>query len=123
MEDEVRDRNALRGLAEAITTIDKETNNSVEFYLINCSHPEEYEPAIEPGDWIKRVRGVRPNASKMEKIALCKLGHLEDGDPVELGEQCGDLARRYPHMDIWGGCCGTWDKHLDQIAKNILAEN
>ena len=109
------------GLAEAITTIDAETNQTPEFYSINCSHPVEYEPAIEPGDWINRVRGVRPNASKMEKIALCQIGHLEEGDPVELGELCGDLARRYPHMDIWGGCCGTWDTHLDQIAKNILA--
>jgi homocysteine S-methyltransferase len=113
--------NSGPGLAEAITTIDAETNQTPEFYSINCSHPVEYEPAIEPGDWINRVRGVRPNASKMEKIALCQIGHLEEGDPVELGELCGDLARRYPHMDIWGGCCGTWDTHLDQIAKNILA--
>ncbi len=107
-------------LAEAITTIDAETNQSPAFYSINCSHPVEYEPAIEPGDWINRVRGVRPNASKMEKIALCQIGHLEEGNPVELGELCGDLAKRYPHMDIWGGCCGTWDKHLDEIAKNLL---
>ncbi len=113
--------NSGPSLAEAITTIDEETNQAPEFYLINCSHPLEYEPAIESGDWINRVRGVRPNASKMEKIALCQIGHLEEGDPVELGEQCGDLAQRYPHMDIWGGCCGTWDTHLDQIAKNILA--
>jgi S-methylmethionine-dependent homocysteine/selenocysteine methylase len=91
------------------------------FYLINCSHPLEYEPAIESGEWINRVRGVRPNASKMEKIALCQIGHLEEGDPVELGVLCGDLARRYPHMDIWGGCCGTWDVHLNEIAKNVLA--
>jgi homocysteine S-methyltransferase len=108
-------------LAEAITTIDAETNQSPEFYSVNCSHPVEYEPAIEPGDWINRVRGVRPNASKMEKIALCQIGHLEDGDPVELGKLCGDLSRRYPHMDIWGGCCGTWNVHLDEIAKNVLA--
>jgi homocysteine S-methyltransferase len=112
--------NSGPSLAEAITTIDAETDLAPEFYLINCSHPLEYEPAIESGDWINRVRGVRPNASKMEKIELCQIGHLEDGDPVELGAQCGDLARRYPHMDIWGGCCGTWDTHLDQIAKNIL---
>lgn len=108
-------------LKEAITTIDTETDQVSEFFLINCSHPVEYEPAIETGSWIKRIRGVRPNASKMEKIALCKIGHLEEGDPVELGELCGDLARRYPHMDIWGGCCGTWDVHLDEIAKNVLA--
>lgn len=113
--------NSGPSLVEAITTIERETNQSPEFYTINCSHPVEYEPAIEPGDWINRVRGVRPNASKMEKIALCKIGHLEDGDPVELGELCGDLARRYPHMDIWGGCCGTWTNHLDEITKNVLA--
>ena len=111
--------NSGPSLADAITTIDKETDQSPEFYLINCSHPLEYEPAIEPGDWVKRIRGVRPNASKMEKIALCKIGHLEDGDPEELGALCGDLARRYPHMDIWGGCCGTWNNHLDQIARNV----
>jgi len=109
------------GLAEAIQTIDRETDQSPEFYLVNCSHPVEYEPALEPGDWIQRVRGVRPNASSMEKMALCQIGHLEDGDPVELGEQCGDLARRNPHMDIWGGCCGTWDRHLDEIARNVMA--
>jgi S-methylmethionine-dependent homocysteine/selenocysteine methylase len=108
-------------LVEAITAIDRETDQSPEFYLVNCSHPVEYEPAIEPGGWINRVRGVRPNASKMDKMALCQIGHLEDGDPVELGELCGDLARRYPHMDIWGGCCGTWSRHLDEIAKNVVA--
>ncbi len=112
--------NSGPSLAEAITAIDKETDQSPEYYLINCSHPVEYEPAIESGDWINRVRGVRPNASKMEKIALCQLGHLEDGDPAELGEQCGDLAKRYPHMDVWGGCCGTWSNHIDEIAKNII---
>lgn len=112
--------NSGPGLVEAITTIDRETGRSPAFYLINCSHPVEYEPAIGPGDWINRVRGVRPNASKMEKIALCKIGHLEEGDPVELGALCGDLARRYPHMDVWGGCCGTWSRHLDEIAKNVL---
>ena len=113
--------NSGPSLADAITAIDEETDQSPEFYLINCSHPQEYEPAIEPGDWINRVRGVRPNASKMEKLALCKLGHLEEGDPVELGQQCGDLARRYPHMDVWGGCCGTWSRHLDEITRNVIA--
>ncbi len=108
-------------LAEAITTIDRSTNGSPDFYMVNCVHPIEYEPALESGDWIKRVRGIRPNASKMDKMSLCSLGHLESGDPVELGQQMGDLARRYPHMDIWGGCCGTWEVHLDEIAKNVLA--
>ena len=87
--------------------------------MVNCVHPLEYEPALDNADWILRVRGVRPNASVMDKISLCKIGHLEDGNPVELGQQVASLAERYPHMDIFGGCCGTWDTHLDQIAQNL----
>jgi homocysteine S-methyltransferase len=55
----------------------------------------------------------------MEKQQLCQIGHLEDGDPPELGRQMGSLARRCPHIDIWGGCCGTWETHLDEIARNV----
>ena len=36
-------------LKEAITTIDTETEQAPEFFSINCSHPVEYEPAIETG--------------------------------------------------------------------------
>ena len=41
------------------------------------------------------------------------------GDPQELGMLMGELGRRYAHIDIWGGCCGTWDTHLDEIARNV----
>lgn len=106
-------------LAEAITVIDAETNSSTAFFMVNCVHPLEYEPAFSTEDWMFRIRGVRPNASVMDKISLCKIGHLEDGDPVELGVQVGELMNRFPHMDICGGCCGTWDTHLDQIASRV----
>ncbi|WP_343115601.1 homocysteine S-methyltransferase family protein [Ostreiculturibacter nitratireducens] len=108
-------------LREAIETVDAETGGAPDFYGVNCSHPVEFEPAFEPGDWAARIRYVRPNASKMEKIALCKLGHLEDGDPVELGQQMTDLAGRYPGMDILGGCCGTDERHLAEIARGVRA--
>lgn len=107
-------------LPDAITEIDAQAGDSApDFYLLNCSHPLEYEPALEKGDWIRRLRGVRPNASKMEKIALCKLGHIEDGDPAELGSQIRSLSSRYPHMDIFGGCCGTGHSHLREIARAL----
>ena len=64
---------------------------------------------------------LRPNAAMMDKISLCTLGHLESGDPAELGELMGGLARQYPHIDMWGGCCGTWETHLDEIARNVSA--
>ena len=107
-------------LVDAITEIDKLIGDDApDLYLLSCSHPIEYEPALCEGDWIKRLRGVRPNASKMEKIALCKLDHLEDGNPVELGGELADLSNRYPHMDIFGGCFGTGDRHLREVAKAL----
>lgn len=107
---------------EAIEVVDAQAGEArPAFYGINCSHPVEFEPALEPGEWSSRIRMLRPNASKMEKVALCTLGHLEVGDSVELAEQMGELARRYPHIDVWGGCCGTWDDHLDRIATAVMS--
>jgi homocysteine S-methyltransferase len=107
-------------LKEAIDTVDAQAGEDrPTFYGINCSHPLEFAPAIEPGDWFERVRILRPNAAMMDKISLCTLGHLESGDPMHLGELMGGLAKQYPHIDIWGGCCGTWDTHLDEIARNV----
>ena len=107
-------------LREAIESVDAQAGDDrPAFYGINCSHPLEFLPAIEPGDWFERVRLLRPNAAMMDKISLCTLGHLESGDPVDLGQRMGAISVRYPHLDIWGGCCGTWDTHLDEIARNV----
>ncbi|MCR8725891.1 homocysteine S-methyltransferase family protein [Frigidibacter sp. ROC022] len=106
-------------LAQAIVEIDQQTSFGPEFYACNCSHPLEFEPALDGGAWQERLRCIRPNASAMEKIALCKLGHLEDGDPAELGQQMADVAQRLPHMDIFGGCCGTDERHLREIAYRV----
>jgi len=107
-------------LKDAIEAIDAQTGDDrPAFYGVNCSHPLEFMPAIEPGQWFERVRLLRPNAAMMDKISLCTLGHLEMGDPRELGELMGGLAEQYPHIDVWGGCCGTWDTHLDEIARNV----
>ncbi len=105
---------------DAIETVDPQTGDDrPTFYGINCSHPLEFMPAIEPGDWFERVRCLRPNAAMMDKISLCTLGHLESGDPAQLGELMGTLAQKHPHIDVWGGCCGTWETHLDEIARNV----
>ena len=108
-------------LREAVLEVDALAGEArPAFYGINCSHPLEFLPAIEPGGWFERVRCLRPNAASMDKVSLCSLGHLESGDPVDLGRRMGEIARRYPHLDILGGCCGTWDEHLGEIARNVV---
>ena len=107
-------------LKEAVEATDAATGDAKpDSYGINCSHPVEFEPALEGGAWADRIRLFRPNAAAMDKVSLCRLGHIEEGDPEELGRSMGDLATRYPNVDIWGGCCGTWDKHFDRIAHYV----
>ena len=109
-------------LKEAVLAVDEEAGAArPHSYGINCSHPLEYAPALEPGDWFNRVQNIRPNAAMMDKMALCKLNHLEEGDPEELARLMGDLAREAPQISMWGGCCGSWDRHLRLIAKAVMA--
>ena len=108
-------------LEEAIAQVDEATDAAAAYYMINCTHPTEFEPALAPGRWTDRLGGFNPNAVAMDTLSLCKLGHLEDGDPVELGGQMADLAERFPHIHVWGGCCGTDGKHVAEIARQVKA--
>ena len=109
-------------LGQAITAVEQQTDKAPLFYMINCNHPIDFNPALaDPGDWIERLQAIRPNASSLDHGMLCQLGNLEEGDPEELGRQIGDVARRFPHMNVFGGCCGTDRPHLQEIAKNVLA--
>lgn len=115
----------LRGtgvsLADAVAYVDAGSDSYPEFFGLNCSHPVELAPALAPGAWTDRLRALRPNASTTDKIELCQIGYLEEGDPVELGHLMGGLAQRFGQIDILGGCCGTTATHLDQIASSVAA--
>ena len=107
-------------LREAVETIDAGTDGAATWFGTNCEHPLEWADALaDAGPWLERMRYFRPNAARMEKLALCTLGHLEDGDPEELGSQMGALAAALPRADILGGCCGTDERHLGAVARNV----
>ena len=108
-------------LEEAITRVDAATGSAPAYYAINCCHPTEFSSGLNTRDWIKRVGGLMPNAVAMDTLSLCSLGHIEDGDPEELGGQMADLARRFPHINVWGGCCGTDGRHIGQISRQVGA--
>lgn len=106
-------------LADAVTGIDAATGHAPIYYMINCTHPTEFEPGLTEGNWTARLGGFLPNAVAMELLSLCSLGHLEDGDPEELGGQMAALSKRFPHVHVWGGCCGTDGRHIGQIARQV----
>ena len=117
--DRNRTVDGARTLRAAIEAVDTATGGAPAYYMINCSHPMDFGPALDQGDWVRRIRGVRANASSLEHGMLCQLGHLEEGDAVELAAQHGELARIYPHMNVFGGCCGTDFVHVRRICEAV----
>lgn len=110
-------------LGEAIASVDRATGNAPRYYMVNCAHPVDFAPAFKaPGAWVKRLCGLRANASSLDHGTLCQLGHLEEGNPVELGRQMADMAARFSHINVWGGCCGTDHVHIDEIAKAVVPQ-
>jgi homocysteine S-methyltransferase len=102
-------------LAEAVAMTDAATGGSVAYYMVNCAHPDHFDGALS-GDWTRRVRGVRANASRRSHAELDNATELDAGDPRELGRQYAELRRRLPHLTVLGGCCGTDDRHIAEIA-------
>jgi len=103
-------------LKDAIEAVDAATAGAPAYYMINCAHPTHFEQALEANEaWIRRVRGIRANASKRSHAELDEAADLDDGDPVELGRQYRDLRRAFSQFTVLGGCCGTDHRHVEQI--------
>lgn len=118
-----KDRKLRSGetLQQAIEAVDSATDNMPAYYMINCSHPVDFGPALAKEPWANRIGGLRANASSLDHGTLCQLGHLEEGNPEELAAQYRDLKNSYPQMNVFGGCCGTDYAHVEKIGNALLA--
>jgi S-methylmethionine-dependent homocysteine/selenocysteine methylase len=108
-------------LGEAIRGVDAQTDHGPACYMINCAHPTHLEHALAAdGPWLGRLRGVRANASRRSHAELDAATELDDGDPHELASEYSALIARFPQLTILGGCCGTDERHIEQIARACI---
>jgi S-methylmethionine-dependent homocysteine/selenocysteine methylase len=107
-----------QALGNAIAEVDTETDGAPAYFMINCAHPTHFEHVLVEGEpWLGRLGGLRANASRKSHAELDESEELDDGDPVELGEQYGALRSRLPGVNVVGGCCGTDHRHVDEICR------
>lgn len=110
-------------LGDAIAAVDRATGSVPLYYMINCAHPSHFADALAKGGrWVRRLRGVRANASRRSHAELDAAPDLDDGDPVEFGRSYGQLRRVLPHLSVLGGCCGTDHRHIEQICLACVPE-
>lgn len=111
-----------QSLVEAIERVDAESDQYPAYYMINCAHPSHFAEVLdELGANLRRVRGLRANASRRSHAELDASTDLDAGDPVELGNEYRALQRKLPALTVVGGCCGTDHRHVAAIAQALAA--
>ena len=105
-----------QSLKDAIAEVDAESAIRPAYYMINCSHPTHFADMLADGDsWVRRLRGLRANASKCSHAELEAMTELDTGDPVDFGRHYANLRERFRHITVLGGCCGTDHRHVEQV--------
>lgn len=108
-------------LGEAIEEVDAQTGSAPAYYMINCAHPDHFRNGIaESSSWTGRVRGIRANASRQSHAELDACTVLDSGDAIELGNDYAAMMALLPELNVFGGCCGTDHRHIDEIASLCL---
>lgn len=109
-------------LGEAIDQVDAETAGAAAYFMINCAHPTHFADVLVDGAaWVRRIRGLRTNASAKSHAELDEAVELDEGDPEDLAMRHAALSRQLPHLNIFGGCCGTDHRHVAAIRDAVLS--
>ena len=104
-------------LKDAVVEVDQATGGAPTYFMLNCAHPSHFAEVLgrdEP--WIRRIRGLRANASKRSHAELDASTDLDAGNPAELGREYRSLIGMHTQINVLGGCCGTDHRHVEAIA-------
>ena len=110
-------------IADAIQYIDERTVNRPVCYMANCVHPSIVLKALlQPFNHLsivkERFRGVQANTSSLSYKELDNSVDLKWSAADKFAEEMMKLAN-IGNFQIWGGCCGTDDRHMECVAKKL----
>jgi len=107
----------------AILNIDKETVRKPIGYMANCVHPTVLGKALSASfNKTKLVKerfcGIQANTSPLSPEELDNCSDLKSSDSVNLAVEMMKLEQYFTPKNF-GGCCGTDNTHIEEIAKRI----
>lgn len=110
-------------LHDAIKAIDNFTYQSPVCYMANCIHPTILYSAVskhfnQTALVKERFRGIQANTSSLSPEELDNSIDLKCSDSTDLANEILKL-NDFINLNIVGGCCGTDNTHIEQIAKRI----
>lgn len=120
-----RDGRLLDGttINDAIEAIDSKTARKPLMYMTNCVHPSIVIEALSHDfnrtDLVKRrFRGIQANTSPLSYDQLDGAKELKTSPPKILADEIESLKRNNNFI-LFGGCCGTDNSHMAEIAKRV----
>lgn len=109
-------------LGDAILEVDAATGGAAAYFMVNCAHPEHFRDALDDADWLRRIKGLRCNASRRSHAELDEAEELDAGDSRELAGLYRALLHKMPWVNVLGGCCGTDLCHLTEIVAAVAGD-
>jgi homocysteine S-methyltransferase len=114
-------------LKDAISIIDSDVNPKPIAYMANCTHASIFKTAImhathSSSTVRKRVAGLLANTAALNPEELDNSEELIEEDPQTFGRSVASLHAELG-MKILGGCCGTDERHIDNLAKRLVSDN
>ena len=110
-------------LSEAIAGIDAAASPRPLAYLINCTHASIFRSAILHGSNSsalvrERVIGLLANTAPLSPEELDASSELVEEAPETFGRTVSALHRELG-MKVLGGCCGTDERHIELLAREL----
>lgn len=110
-------------LGEAIREVDAATRQAAAYFMINCAHPDHFRDVLTDADWLRRIKGLRCNASRCSHAELDAAEELDAGVPDELALLYRSLVEKMPWVNVLGGCCGSDLRHVTAIADGLTVRD
>lgn len=110
-------------ISKAIDIIDTSVTHKPLCYMANCVYPTiVYEALMQPwnkADIVqKRFLGIQANTSPLPYSELDNSNDLKSADPITFANDMMRLSRDM-NFKIMGGCCGTDNHHMEEVAKRF----
>ena len=110
-------------LNEAIASIDAAATPRPLAYLINCTHASIFRRALlhehNSSPLVReRVIGLLANTAALSPEELDASPELVEEDPEAFGRDVSALHAELG-MKVLGGCCGTDERHIDCLAREL----
>lgn len=108
---------------DAIQAVESTVRVKPMTYMANCIHPSNLRMALsEPFNQTELVRkhltGIQANASPLSPEELDGCCKVITSDPEELANEMILLREQY-RLKILGGCCGTNQLHMEELASQL----